>query len=443
MPDRDSSAGMHRMLLFFLLAASLVNGLYNLGIAVRPASQGGDFEQYYVAASLVRVGEAGTMYDRSPLYQQKAKEFGVRGVPLGGGKERKITTSAYPPLVAYLMVPLSVLPYDVARYVFFLLSLAAFAATAPLLVANREAGQRRTLVLAGWAAVTLFYPVFRTLWLGQINAVLLFLCVLALHLVRRRRVWLAGLLFAVAAHVKFFPLVLLPFFLVKREYRLLGTTLLFITVIAAISVAVGGLGLHEMYFNKVLPQQYFAGAYFRNQGFSGFFDRLLTRNDCVPSLGHFPRLAHLLSLAAGLVVLAATYVSVGSRSRAGSLHYDLGFAACFVAALLFQAKSYENHHVFLLPAFLFSFEALTYQHRSGRLLPLLLTLSFCVWSFLLKLEVEYEKLPRTILLNPMFSAKFFATLMLWTVCVRLLTSTGDPERHAEVVTSASPSVVRS
>lgn len=442
MSESDSSAGMHRMLIFFLLAASLVNGLYNLGIAAQPAKQGGDFAQYYVAARLVRAAENTTIYDRGALYQHRANEFGVKGIPYED-REPRVQTFAYPPLVAYLMVPLSLLPYDVARYVFFLLSLAAFAASVPLLVANREKDRQKTMVLTGWAAVMLFYPVFQTLYLGQINAVLLFLCILALHLVRRRRIWLAGLLFALAAHVKFFPLVLLPFFLVKQEYRLLGTTLLFVAVIAAISVAVGGLGLHEMYFSRVLPQQYFAGPYFRNQGFSGFFERLLTRHEYTPSLGHFPRLAHLLSLAAGLAVLAATYVSAGTKARAGSLRYDLGFATCLTAALLFQSKSYEHQHVFLLPAFLFSFETLVYRHRGGRALPMLLGLSFSIWSFLLKLEFEYKRLPRTILLNPMFSVKFFATLMLWAVCVRLLTSTRGPEHNAGTVTSASSSSVLS
>jgi hypothetical protein len=186
--------------------------------------------------------------------------------------------------------------------------------------------------------------------------------------------------------------------------------------IAGVSAVAGGVELYRVFFARVLPSEYFAGAYFRNQGFDGFFARLLTRNDYVHSLGNHPGAAHVAALIAGLAVLAATYFVLWRYGSGEPLRYDLGYGLCFAAALLFQAKSYEHHAVVLLFCFLFMFEAIVYYTPDRRWLLRSMCLSFAVWSFLLTLESEYLKLPRSAVMNLLFSAKFMATLVLWGCC---------------------------
>jgi alpha-1,2-mannosyltransferase len=348
-------------------------------------------------------------------------------------------TYAYPPTVAYLAVPLALLPYRLAGYVFALASLAALALGVLLLFANRETGRRRTLVRAGLMAAIMFAPVHQTLGLGQINCVVFLCCALGLYFARRNSVWPAGLFIALAIHIKLFPLVLLPFFVVRRQFRLLGTSLLLTALLAGLTAAVGGIDLYRLFFGRVLPSQYFAGAYFRNQGFEGFFSRLLTHNNYVHSLGHNPVAAHVAALIAGLVVVAFTYFVLWRYRSKELLQYDLGYGMCLAAALLFQAKSYEHHAVLLLFSFLFTFEALTYYGTNRQWLLTTVCLSFAVWSFLLTLESEYLKLPKSVIMNALFSAKFFATLALWVVgvylvaVVRPLVASKPPTTRAQAV----------
>lgn len=402
-----------------LVAIAVVYGGFNIGRSVLGPGRGIDFAQYYVAGRLVLAGEPETMYDTGTLYQAKARSFGVKGVPWESGV-REVMTYAYTPLVAYLMVPLALLPYRVAASVFSLASMMALIAGIALLVVNREARRRQVLLWSGLLAAMAFAPVHLTLHTGQINC-LLFLCLaLGLYFARRDKALFAGLFIALAVHIKLSPLVLLPFFVIRRQFRLAAVSLLFVIVLAVLTAAAGGLDLYHLFLSKVLPSQYFAGAYYRNQGFDGFFTRLLTQNGYVQSLGDHPVLARILASIAGVVVVAVTYLVTSRRAADESVRYDLGYSLCLVAALLFQAKSYEHHAVLLLFCFLFVFEVLAYGQPDRRRLLMLVFLCFAVWAFMLTLDSEYEKLPKFVVLNLLYSGKFLATLVLWAVGVRLL-----------------------
>jgi len=402
-----------------LLAVSLVHGGYGIGRALLGLRRI-DFAQYYVAARCVLAGSPRTMYDTGALYQTAAAAAGVPGCLNDDGSIRDVMTFAYPPAVAYLFVPLALMPYRAAGCVFALASLAALAAGVLLLFADREPSRRRTLVLLGLLVTAMFAPVQQTLLLGQVNCVIFFCCALCLYFARRRRMLLAGLVVALAIHIKLFPLVLLPFFVLRRQYRLVATSLLMIVLIAGATAAMGGLDLFGLYLSKILPSQYSAGAYFANQGFDGFFTRLLVRNEYVNSLGDSPAAAHVAALGSGLLVVALTYAVARLRFSQEQPWYDLGFSLCLVAALLFQAKSYEHHAVISLFAYLVMIEALAYENSGQKWLLVVVCFSFAVWSFLLTSGADYLKLPRSVVMNALFSAKFLATLALWTASMCLL-----------------------
>ena len=417
----SSKPDIGRAAVMCLLAIALVYGGFYIGRALLGSGQGLDFAQYYMAGCFVLSGEPLTMYDTGVLYQIKAHNFGIRALQSDKGL-LDVMTYAYPPAVAYLMTPLSLLPYNAARYLFSLVTLVAVIAAIPLLFANREHSRRLVLTITGWAALLIFSPLHRTLHLGQINGILFLCLVLGLYFARKDRAWLAGIFVALAIHIKLFPLILLPFFLIKRQFKLVGTTLLWIAVIAGLTAGAGGPALYLHYFRVILPSQYEAGAYFRNQGLGGFFARLLTTNEYVHSLGNHPALARFLTLAAGLVVLAVTFLAMRWRQRTepNSLRYDLEYGSCFVAALLFLSKSYDHMGMVLLFAFLFLFEALVYTTRKTDWMLALLFSCFAVRSFVLTLESEWYKLPTSLLANPLFSIHFFAMLATWVICVSVL-----------------------
>jgi hypothetical protein len=113
-----------------------------------------DFEPYYGAAERMLAGEL--------PYTEAQLEAPVDAVCPG--------CYLYPPFLAQISAPLSVVPMEMAKVGWFaVLSAAAFAST---WIASGTAGVRPTLERAAWcvAAVTFFFPVFHSNWLGNVGS---------------------------------------------------------------------------------------------------------------------------------------------------------------------------------------------------------------------------------------------------------------------------------
>jgi hypothetical protein len=324
------------------------------------------------------------------------------------------------------------LPYDIARYVFFTLSVSVTFCTIPLLFANRDKDYRKELILIGWFAAFLFFPNYFSLYNGQINSLLFFFCALALFFIRKKRLWLAGLFVALASLIKIFPLVLLPFFVFKRQYKLIGITLVLIILLVSLSVLVSDFELYTIFFTEALPRQFSAGPHYRNQGFVGFFTRLLTQNQYTQSIGDYPNTAYLLASISSVIILGSTVLCTRWKPDSGTFRYEIEYGFYFVAALLILAKSHEHFAMFLLFSFLFLFEFLAYGRPSGQALLFFVSVSFCVWAFVLTGGVEYDQLPKNILMNLVVSSKFIATLLLFVCNVWILRRKGEANLLAPV-----------
>jgi hypothetical protein len=409
-----------------LAALAVVYGGYSLGTALVGENKGRDFAQYYVAARLVLAGEPATMYDTGPRYQERAADFGVRGVPDDDGSILPVMNYAYPPLVAYASVPLALVPYRYARPLFALANFIAVFLGIWLLFANRPPESRRLLTMTGCVAAAVFYPTFFMVSNGQVGGILFFCCAAALHLARRDRWLLAGLVLGLATNIKLFPAILVPWFLLRREYRVVAAAAGWTLLLAAVPLALGGAGLYGVFIRQTLPAVYSGGAYFRNQGFDGFYSRLLTDNQYVRPLANNPGLARLLTMASGAAVLVATGVAVARKAARGSLGHDLQFAACLAASLLFLSKSYEHYALLLLPAFLFAFESLASRQQLRRWPLAGVAACYWTWAVVLSRESEYLKLPRSAWANPLYSVKFAATLVVWVILLALITGRRDP-----------------
>lgn len=398
--------------LLFLLALCLSWGGFNFGRSFLGPKFGLDFTQYYVASRMVLEGEARNMYRTDSYYFAKAAAYGA--VTHAGGS----MTNAYPPFVAFFLVPIALLPFRPALLLFSIIAALAQGAGVWAFFADQERSTRRDFTLAGLLITFSFFPVYYAFYMGQIEG-LLFLCVaLVLYFARRGRPWWAGFFIALAALIKLFPAVLILYFAVKRQFKPVVAAVVSSIVLGAISLTVCHPSLYINYILEVLPRQAEGGAHYRNQGMGGFFARLLTDNEFVNPLANRPELARGLGALAGVIVLLAALYVIGRRREARS--GDLEFGMCMVATVLALSKSWEVYGVFLLFAY-FAILRLVVAAPTVPRGPLLLTfLSFCVWTFLLPQGTDYTQLPRSILMQPLFSAKCIATMMLLVACVWFL-----------------------
>ncbi|HEV8535467.1 MAG TPA: glycosyltransferase family 87 protein [Candidatus Limnocylindria bacterium] len=193
---------------FILLGLSL---FASAGIlASRPL--GYDFAAYWLAAR--------HLIDGAPLYPAAGA---AGGVFLGFGE------FLYEPLVAVAFVPLALLPFTVAAWIWTGLLVALATGLGIALVRPFRAELRPW---AG-AAYALFFPLLAELTLGNLNLLTVVLALAAWRLRERPRV--AGAVLAAAIGIKLLPVVLLLFYVGARRWRLVGWSLA--TGAAAIAVS--------------------------------------------------------------------------------------------------------------------------------------------------------------------------------------------------------------
>ncbi len=156
------------------------------------------------------------------------------------------------PPSAALLIPFGFLPYAVARILWWALSLAALLASLWLLarcitITTRKAGR----VIPTWAvgltllgAAALAQPVTDSLRLGQSTTFLLLgFAMVAYGMVEDRPV-VAGVGLAIAILDKFFPGILLLFFLWRGNYRLCLATLATIALLIVVTLPFTGVAMY-------------------------------------------------------------------------------------------------------------------------------------------------------------------------------------------------------
>ena len=182
---------------FWVVTSHRVYSLPFSGFAHEFVTGCGDFEHFYRGAKAMR--EDGDPYSAA-----------VRGY-------------IYPPLIAFLFMPLTFVSVQVAA--FFMLTLNMMLALMCTVIACKEAMRRfgmdrtRNELLAAVALTTvLAAPRLRSeLQMWQTNAPMLAATLLALYWLDRRPKW-AGLMLGLAVNIKYLPLIYLPYLLLRRRF---------------------------------------------------------------------------------------------------------------------------------------------------------------------------------------------------------------------------------
>ena len=142
----------------------------------------------------------------------------------------------YSPLAASLFIPFSLLPYKVASTVFYFL-IGAVIVYLPIRLVNlntdlfsveRSVKRNKLLIISFLICAVHFY---RELHLGNINMMLLLLFIGVLHFTLKNKPIYSGLLLALGLLIKPHFLVLIPFFLLRKQYKTI--------VVALVGIGIG------------------------------------------------------------------------------------------------------------------------------------------------------------------------------------------------------------
>jgi alpha-1,2-mannosyltransferase len=245
----------------------------------------------------------------------------------------------YTPFAALLFALITGVRFRVLLDVLAAVSIAAMAAT--VWIAFRELGWRgmartgATLLVAGVALW--LEPVQRTLFLGQIELVLMALIVWDLCQPDRR--WWKGAGTGIAAGIKLVPLLFIAYLLVTRRFRQAAVA----TAAFAVTVVVGFAVLpHE-------SAQWWLHGYFLQAGRTGFIGTMLNQSQ----RGLITRLAGSVASAGGLWLAIAIVTGIAGLAAAAVLdragHSFTGLMVCALTALLVSPISWDHHWVWVVP----------------------------------------------------------------------------------------------
>jgi alpha-1,2-mannosyltransferase len=218
-----------------------------------------------------------------------------------------------------------------------------------------DGGRPRLSTVSLVVIVTLnFNPFYEALTIRAIEVLELLLLLGAYVLHRKGRRFGSGIAIGVAAMAKFLPLIFLPYFVLKRNWRAFFGSLAVIVPIAIATQLVLG------WQNSGIFGQLKEGSFLRvdeNQSLSGMILRILDWTHAPLDGAMASRIAILTALAA----LSVLYL----KTRMCTVAEDLEWWGLAVAMILLPPHNQNYYAIFLLPAYLALFD----RYRKGRLRP--------------------------------------------------------------------------
>jgi alpha-1,2-mannosyltransferase len=249
----------------------------------------------------------------------------------------------YPPFAAIAFALISFVPYQLSLKLTVAVDLVSLLAAVWFTLGGlgyRRSVMRAGATLLGAGAVLWTEPVLRTIYLGQVNLVLLALIMWDLtqpDTAKSR--WWKGFGTGLAAGIKLTPLVFVPYLLVARKFR-------------QAALAAAGFAFSVLLGFVVLPRDsakwWFDGLFAQGKrtGFVGW-----AGNQSLDGL--ITRLAGSISnglpawIVAVVLVGAAGVISAGLLDRKG--HAMLGLLMAALTGLLISPVSWDHHWVWIVP----------------------------------------------------------------------------------------------
>ena len=263
----------------------------------------------------------------------------------------------YPPFAAVFFAVVSVIPWSLLPRLFQLANLLFLLIAAWFTMDALGYSSRRVKaggMLAGAAAGLLTEPVFRTMFLGQINLLLMALIIWDLRQPDHR--WWKGLGTGLAAGIKLVPIVFVPYLLLARRFREAAMTaagFLFTVGVGLVIIPADSTDfwLHGLFFAD--GRTGFAG-WTGNQSLRGLVTRLAGSLDA----------ATVPWAATVVVVTVVGLVSAALFDRAG--HRMLGILTAALVGLLDSPISWDHHWVWVVPGMMVAAHYAVRAWRDGR-----------------------------------------------------------------------------
>lgn len=318
----------------------------------------------------------------------------------------------YPPLLAILIMPLAILfSFKVQAILWFWINIGLILLALKLLMKNTTS-LRLSYYL--WAAPIFFSPVFLAIFLGQVSILLMILLIsvwwLSFH---NQRPFLAGFFLAVAIWIKLYPICFLPYFIWKKQWKVVVSTMITGLLLGGFQLAVVGWDNMQDYFTRILPNLAAEGQsplIYDNNSIFGVASRLFSESDFSTPLAENPILYVLFRY--GILIILLGSLSYLLIKKGHLNNHDLEYSLVMMLAPLLGSTFWLHGHVaWLMPITIILMHARTHAYRQ-------ILVWFCILAYVL-ISIHF---PLRIIMGAFNwgQTPLVATLLLWSMIVYLL-----------------------
>ncbi len=326
-----------------------------------------DFPWYYLAAGRLLRGEE--IY--SGLQEAARQELGI--------EDYFIDVAVSPPPFPLVIAPLALLPYPVAWLLWQGLSLVALGVSLWLILRELRLDLSPAATVILICGVLLFPPLTFHLFYAHTELFLLLLLTGAWISLRRGREVPAGVLLGLAAAVRLYPLIFLPYLWQRRARKALLAAVLTGLGLALLAGVVTGPEAYLRYL-QVLRSE--IPVFYPRSGNLSLWGSVYKVASFWPALGQRPIVRDLLAWGFFLAVVGGTFWLTRAAHRSDRLDRD--YNLLIAAALLASPLSWIYYQVLLyLPFLLLGKELRRTESRRTLLLLVVLGLVAALFPLLL------------------------------------------------------------
>lgn len=293
--------------------------------------------------------------------------------PYSGG-EHFFIPHVYPPFTSVFFVPFMVFSYDVAEVVWVGISIIMYILSVLLLFSICNRRILGTLELALFTILNFtFFPLKFTFGMGQVNTFVLLCISLFLYFtIKKKNNFFAGNVIAFAIAMKLYPMLLIPFLVLIKKWRILISLVLTMSSIIFLSLVFFGYDIHRFFLNEVLPS--LTGGwkdYYYNQSISGFVSVVLSENS---------QRQIFYTIGSALFLIPAIIIFLVKRKN-----YLFCISLILITSLLINKFSWQHHYVLLIPSlFILFFSA------KSRVVQILTGVSYILMAINLEHPLKYH-----------------------------------------------------
>lgn len=336
------------ILFVFILTVSLI-------LSISPKHTRGDFDVYYASSQ--------NYLAKAPVY-----------IPHDGIEEFK-----YSPLFALVFSPLTMLSKPLALYVWNILNIFLLYLIFYLFYKLKQMSfskpQDLLIIVCLFALAGQF--IFSDIRLGQINIFLCCLMVLTMYLEINKKYFWASVILAFSLMIKFFPLLFVLYFVLRRRFKLLGFTILMTVFFLLLPSIYSGFDLNLRYLHdwfillKSSPAHLLYSV--KNNSLLSFYSWFfIARHDMHSVIdynmiqkGLTPEVYYFWGVSCFIFFSSFFYDTFFVKHKEIKIAF-LDYSCLFVCGLLFNPLAYLNALVFLIVPYFFILRFLFYSEISGK-----------------------------------------------------------------------------